>query len=166
MIEFEAPKPIQMINTALETVAVNMMRPKSRYFDEHEHEIPWDYINFMHMAMRQTGAGALAPADEKKKVDAEGKERPPIGYQQLAFMLERLSWGDVGMYLVTPGGGLGRSGSGSRWHAGAKGEVPGAVSRRKADLWRDGDDRTVALARIRRPFAPRLCWIRGQTSGC
>jgi len=107
MIEFESPKPIQMMDTALETVAVNMMRPKSRYFDEHEHEIPWDYINFMHMAMRQTGAGSLAPADEKKKVDAEGKERPRIGYQSLAFMLERLSWGDVGMYLITPGGGLG-----------------------------------------------------------
>lgn len=107
MIEFEAPKPIQMIDTALETVAINMMRPKSRYFDEHEHEIPWDYINFMHMAMRQTGAGSLAPAAEKKKVDAEGKPRPRIGYQQLAFTLERLSWGDVGMYLCTPGGGLG-----------------------------------------------------------
>ena len=26
MIEFEIPKPIQMTNTALETVAVNMMR--------------------------------------------------------------------------------------------------------------------------------------------
>jgi acyl-CoA dehydrogenase len=106
MIEFEPPKPIQMLNTALETVAVNMMRPKSRYFDEHEHEIPWDYINFMHMALRQTGAGSLAPADEKK-VDASGKERPRIGYQQLAFTLEMLSWGDCGMYLVTPGGGLG-----------------------------------------------------------
>ncbi|MCZ7551614.1 MAG: acyl-CoA dehydrogenase [Anaerolineae bacterium UTCFX2] len=106
MIEFEAPKPIQMMDTALETVAVNMMRPKSRYFDEHEHEIPWDYINFMHMAMRQTGAGSLAPT-EKKKVDEQGKPRPRIGYQQLAFTLERLSWGDVGMYLCTPGGGLG-----------------------------------------------------------
>src|SRR5512136_578981 len=106
MIEFETPKPIQMLNTALETVAVNMMRPKSRYFDEHEHEIPWDYINFMHMALRQTGAGSLAPSGEKK-VDASGKERPRIGYQQLAFTLEMLSWGDCGMYLVTPGGGLG-----------------------------------------------------------
>ena len=108
MIEFEAPKPIQMLNTALETVAVNMMRTKSRYFDEHEHEIPWDYINFMHMAMRQTGAGSLAPAEKKPKEGEPPKEkRPPIGYQQLAYMLERLSWGDCGMYLVTPGGGLG-----------------------------------------------------------
>ncbi len=106
MIEFEPPKPITMLNTALETVAVNMMRPKSRYFDEHEHEIPWDYINFMHMALRQTGAGSLAPSGEKK-VDSSGTERPHIGYQQLAFTLEMLSWGDCGMYLVTPGGGLG-----------------------------------------------------------
>ena len=106
MIEFEIPKPIAMANTALETVAVNMMRTKSRYFDEHEHEIPWDYINFMHMAMSQTGAGALAPPQEKKP-EPEGKPRPPIGYQRLTFMLEMLSWGDVGMYLVTPGGGLG-----------------------------------------------------------
>jgi acyl-CoA dehydrogenase len=108
MIEFDTPKPIRYLENALETVAENMMRPVSRYFDEHEHEIPWDYINFMHMAMRQTGAGSLAPAEEKKSSgDEQKKDRPPIGYQSLAFMLEMLSWGDVGMYLVTPGGGLG-----------------------------------------------------------
>jgi acyl-CoA dehydrogenase len=107
MIDFEAPKPIVQLNFALKTVAENMMRPVSRYFDEHEHEIPWDYINFMQMAMRATGAGSLAPRESKKDGDEPKKDRPPIGYQSLAFMLETLSWGDVGMYLVTPGGGLG-----------------------------------------------------------
>jgi acyl-CoA dehydrogenase len=108
MIDFETPKPIAQTSYALKTVAENMMRPVSRYFDEHEHEIPWDYINFMHMAMRATGAGSLAPAEPKPpKEGEEKKERPPIGYQSLAFMLENLSWGDVGIYLVTPGGGLG-----------------------------------------------------------
>jgi acyl-CoA dehydrogenase len=106
MIEFEAPKPIAQQSFVLKTVAENMMRPVSRYFDVHEHEIPWDYINFMHMAMKATGAGSLAPKEAPKK-DAEGKERPRIGYQMLAFMLEMLSWGDVGIYLCTPGGGLG-----------------------------------------------------------
>ncbi len=43
MIEFEAPKPIANRSFVLKTVAENMMRPVSRYFDEHEHEIPWDY---------------------------------------------------------------------------------------------------------------------------
>lgn len=107
MIDFETPKPIANLDYALQTVAENMMRPHSRYFDEHEHEVPWDYINFMHAAMSQMGAaGSLAPATEKK-TDKEGKPRPPIGYQRLAHMLEMLSWGDCGMYLVTPGGGLG-----------------------------------------------------------
>jgi len=107
MIEFEAPKPIAQQSVAIQTVAENMMRPVSRYFDEHEHEIPWDYINFMHMAMRATGAGSLAPRERKKKEGEEQVKRPPIGYQSLACLLEMLSWGDVGMYLVTPGGGLG-----------------------------------------------------------
>ena len=108
MIEFEMPKPIAQQSFVLQTVAENMMRPVSRYFDEHEHEIPWDYINFMHMAMRATGAGSLAPPEKKESVpDEKKKDRPPIAYQMLAFMLEMLSWGDVGMYLCTPGGGLG-----------------------------------------------------------
>jgi acyl-CoA dehydrogenase len=107
MIDFEPPKPIAQQMVALQTVAENMMRPVSRYFDEHEHEIPWDYINFMHLAMRATGAGSLAPRESKKEGDEQRKDRPPIGYQSLAFMLEMLSWGDVGLYLCTPGGGLG-----------------------------------------------------------
>ncbi|MGB9640655.1 MAG: acyl-CoA dehydrogenase family protein [Anaerolineales bacterium] len=109
MIEFEMPKPIAQQSYVLQTVAENMMRPVSRYFDEHEHEIPWDYINFMHMAMRATGAGSLAPPERKEEDEKkeEKKSRPPIAYQMLAFMLEMLSWGDVGMYLCTPGGGLG-----------------------------------------------------------
>ncbi len=109
MIDFSTPKPIEKQMVALQTVAENMMRPVSRYFDEHEHEVPWDYINFMHMAMRQTGAGSLAPKEEKEQPEKEQpeKKRPPIGYQSLTFMLEMLAWGDVGMYLDTPGGGLG-----------------------------------------------------------
>ena len=107
MIDFETPKPIASQRFLLQTVAEEMMRSRSRYFDDHEHEIPWDYINFMHATMRATGAGSLAPREEKKKEGEEKKKFPPIGYQSLAFMLEMLSWGDVGMYLVTPGGGLG-----------------------------------------------------------
>ncbi len=106
MIEFDPPKPILQQQYVLKTVAENMMRPVSRYFDEHEHEIPYDYIQFMHQAMRATGAGSLAPGEEKQP-EGEKEKRPPIGYQMLAHMLEMLAWGDVGMYLVTPGGGLG-----------------------------------------------------------
>ena len=106
-IEFETPKPILQTQFVLKTVAEEMMRSKSRYFDEHEHEIPWDYIEFMHTAMKAMGVGSLAPK-EKSDGGEEGKEkRAPIAYQMLATQMEVLSWGDAGMYLITPGGGLG-----------------------------------------------------------
>lgn len=63
-IEFESPKPIVQTQFVLKTVAEEMMRSKSRYFDEHEHEIPWDYIEFMHNAMKSLSAGSLAPKEK------------------------------------------------------------------------------------------------------
>jgi acyl-CoA dehydrogenase len=110
-----------------------MMRPVSRYFDEHEHEIPWDYINFMHLAMRATGAGSLAPRENRKENEEPKKDRPPIGYQSLAFMLEMLSWGDVGLYLCTPGGGLGA----------AAVEATGTPEQKKKFLARFGREKPV-----------------------
>ncbi|HET7144810.1 MAG TPA: hypothetical protein VFI68_12390, partial [Anaerolineales bacterium] len=105
-IEFETPKPILQQQVMLKTVAEEMMRTKSREFDENEHSIPWDYIEFMHAAMKATGGGGgLTPSEDKPKEGAE--KRPPIGYQKVAAQIEMLSWGDVGMYLITPGGGLG-----------------------------------------------------------
>jgi acyl-CoA dehydrogenase len=110
-IEFESPKPIAQTQFMLKTVADEMMRPRSRYFDEHEHEIPWEYIEFMHMAMKATGAGRLAPRDPSPQPSPEGRggngERPPIGYQLIAAQIESLAYGDLGMYHCLPGGGLG-----------------------------------------------------------
>ena len=109
-IEFEAPKPVVQTQFVLKTVAEEMMRSNSRYFDEHEHEIPWDYIEFMHTAMKAMGVGSLAPKDKGNGHGNGGEEkekRPSISYQLLAAQIEMLAWGDVGMYLVTPGGGLG-----------------------------------------------------------
>ena len=59
--------------------------------------------------MKAMGAGALAPKEKGNGEDGgEQKEkRPPIAYQSLAAQIEMLSWGDVGFYLITPGGGLG-----------------------------------------------------------
>ena len=105
-IEFESPKPITQMQFVLKTVAEEMMRPHSRYFDEHEHEIPWDYIEFMHVAMKAAGGASLAPRENGKKSE-DGEKRPPIGYQMIAAQIEALCWGDVGMYHCLPGGGLG-----------------------------------------------------------
>src|SRR6266508_2145595 len=105
-IEFEAPKPITQAQFMLKTVGEEMIRPKSRYFDEHEHEIPWDYIEFMHAAMKALGGSSLAPRENGNKGEDKGK-RPPIGYQLIATQIESLAWGDLGFYHCLPGGGLG-----------------------------------------------------------
>jgi acyl-CoA dehydrogenase len=86
-----------------------MMRPVARHFDEHEHEIPWDYINFMHDATKQMGGGSFVPGEEKpRKAEAGDKPKsPPTGFQRLAYTAEILSWGDAGLYLCTPAGMLG-----------------------------------------------------------
>src|SRR5512141_216760 len=95
-IEFEAPKPIVQTQFALKTVAEEMMRAHSRHFDEHEHEIPWDYIEFMHNAMKATGVGSLAPKEKGNGQDGDEKKekRPPIAYQALEAQREKLGWGD------------------------------------------------------------------------
>jgi len=88
-------------------VAENMMRPVSRYFDDNEHEIPWDYVNFMHDAGQQLGGAMVTEGEEKKEEEPGKKKYPPIGYQRLAHMAEMLSWGDTGLYLCSPVGMLG-----------------------------------------------------------
>jgi acyl-CoA dehydrogenase len=149
----------------LQTVAEEMMRPHSRYFDEHEHEVPWDYINFMHQAMRAVGAGSLAPSEGKNGGDKEGeeqkREQPSIGYQSLAFMLETLSWGDVGMYLVTPGGGLGAAAVEAISQAEKKFLNDSA---RISRVWCHGDDRPACgLGHLR--SERRRCWTGLQRVG-
>jgi acyl-CoA dehydrogenase len=104
MIDFEPPKPLVQTKNVVKTVAENMMRPVSRQFDENEHTIPWDYINFMHTATKAMGGTSMTPDDEKKE---KKKDRPSLGYQRLMVMVEMLSWGDAGIYLCTPGGMLG-----------------------------------------------------------
>ncbi len=103
MISFKIPEKIEQSVVIMETIAENMMRPVSRHFDEHEHEIPWDYIEFMHTSQKAMGGGGVLTDSEKKKK----KEGPSISFQRLAFTSEILSWGDVGLWLCTPGGGLG-----------------------------------------------------------
>ncbi len=102
MIEFQMPETIARQRELLQQhVAAGMMREQARYFDENEHDIPWDYINLMWQAGQMTGQ-SFRPGIAREKGDG-----PRIGQQRLIHMVEMMSWGDAGIYLCTPGSGLG-----------------------------------------------------------
>jgi acyl-CoA dehydrogenase len=113
MISFEMPEKLEQTRVLMETVAENMMRSISRQLDDNEHEIPWDYIEFMHSSQKAMGASGMTPEQkkekekEKERKEAPEKKKPRTSFQTLAFTVEMLSWGDVGMWLCTPGGLLG-----------------------------------------------------------
>ncbi len=114
MISFEIPESIVKTVTMIEAVATEMMRPQARYYDEHEHEVPWDYINFMQAADAAAGGGvsmvpneAGRPLPDQPGIDEASNGEPSIGYQSMAHYIEMLSWGDAGLYLCTPRAGLG-----------------------------------------------------------
>ncbi len=109
MIDFTIPEDIQQQRKLFELVAKDVMRPYSRYYDEHEHEIPWEYVNRMWPVMKMEWARRVMKAQQE--LAGERKEKKSSGKKyhfnlQLVFMVEMLSWGDAGIYLCTPGPAL------------------------------------------------------------
>jgi acyl-CoA dehydrogenase len=87
MIDFElSPEEKKSVEWAHE-IAEKYFRPVSRYYDEHEHEEPWDLINTM---WERRGEGGLMG------LGIDG-----------ALRTEELCWGDAGLALAMPGPGLG-----------------------------------------------------------
>ena len=94
MIDFEKSEAINQQEYVLQTVVDNMVRPVSRYLDDNEHEVPWDFINFMHDAMKAMGATSLVSSDATEDDEEKKKEKGPRQtYQVMAHQIEMLSWG-------------------------------------------------------------------------
>ena len=100
MISFETPPEIAKRLEFVRGVACQKMRPQARHYDEHEHEVPWDFINLMWDTALKTGQSFRS-----------GTPRPDQGPSMvsttLVHVIESLSWGDAGIYLCGPGAGLG-----------------------------------------------------------
>src|SRR3972149_5008228 len=62
MISFEVPESIRTVVGQVEQAARQLMRPIARYYDQHEGEIPWEYIGAMHRAGGAFGRPPGAPA--------------------------------------------------------------------------------------------------------
>jgi len=97
MISFQVPPAIRQVAAAVERAARKLMRPAARHFDEHENEVPWDYIRRMQQVLRSVGGLSVAPPQDGDR----------LHYQRLAHIYEMLAWGDAGLYLCAPRGGLG-----------------------------------------------------------
>jgi acyl-CoA dehydrogenase len=105
MIDFDLPTPIERQVQLLTMLGEQVMRPVARYYDEHEGERPWDYINMIWQTIRAQGGRTLpAPAE---KSGSGGEKKPRIANLMMVHTVEALSWGDAGLYLSTPGGALG-----------------------------------------------------------
>lgn len=127
-IQFKTPEVIEKQLRGVQIVAENAMRPDSRRLDDNEHERPLRYVAMMLPQMQEMEraniAAAKARAAKKQEAIAAAKTNghggvavlePPaaeeqkqsIGNMMLVHMIEMLSWGDAGIYLCIPGGGLG-----------------------------------------------------------
>ena len=98
MIDFSKPKPILIQEEMLTQVARSIMRPIARKYDDAEdtHARPWEYINAIWLGQKMRRGGA-----------SKAKKGPAIEHQMSMHVIERLSYGDAGLYLSSPGGGLG-----------------------------------------------------------
>lgn len=104
MIEFKTPEKIVGELQMAKMVAEQVMRPHSRYYDEHEHERPWEYINVMWPVMQEQQKKSLARAANGNQQKQEG---PGITNVRFVMLVEMFSWGDAGQYLSTPTPALG-----------------------------------------------------------
>lgn len=114
-IEFKTPEAIEKQLVPVRTVAENVMRPESRYLDDHEHERPVKFISMIWPQMRQMELvnleAALARANKATNGESArtngGGEKASIANLSLVYMIEMLSWGDAGVYLCIPASALG-----------------------------------------------------------
>jgi acyl-CoA dehydrogenase len=108
MINFEIPKKITDELMLAEMVAKQVMRPKSRYYDEHEHELPQEYVSIMWPVLKEQNKRSMARLKENGSNGAQAeKTGPSTSLLRLILLIETLSWGDAGQYLSTPDPALG-----------------------------------------------------------
>ena len=96
MISFENAQYIKDQQKYTEKVALEHIRPVARYFDDHEHEEPWDFANFIWKEGRKT-----------LKILAPGEETFEAPFMLQMHVNEMIGWGDMSFYMCLPYPSLG-----------------------------------------------------------
>ncbi len=117
MINLEAPRKFRPLVGNAHQVAMNMLRPISRKYDEAEHEYPKELdmlaamIDGLNESGQSQGAGASGVGAKSAKGTEEDERAGTKNGTNLASVLSimEMCWGDVGLLLSMPRQGLGNS---------------------------------------------------------
>ncbi len=113
MISFEIPETVKNQQQLIKMVAEQTMRPKSRFYDENEGEIPVEYVDMMWQFASQQQKSQIKKWENSLKgqngSSKKGAALPFARLTHLMYMIEMLSWGDAGIYLCLPSPMLGGS---------------------------------------------------------
>ncbi len=93
-ISFELTEAARVAREHFHRMAAEQMRPISRQYDDHEHDLPREWVDWYWQVGRKGGPLVAGPGD---------------GMVQVCMQAEELCWGDAGLYLRTPFAGLGGS---------------------------------------------------------
>jgi acyl-CoA dehydrogenase len=115
-IEFKTPESIEKQLQPVRAIAENVMRPESRFLDDHEHTRPVKFVYMLWPQMQQMERvnleAALARAQKATNGAEEGtkgrgvREQGSLANLTLVHLIEMLSWGDAGVYLCIPASAL------------------------------------------------------------
>jgi acyl-CoA dehydrogenase len=118
-IEFKLPEAIEQQLGQVKSVAEGVMRPESRWLDDHEHERPVKFVHMMWPQMQTVEKANLEAALARAQRAHNGHERGQTGGRSkpegakanlanlsLIHLIEMLSWGDAGVYLCIPASAL------------------------------------------------------------
>ncbi len=114
MINLEAPTKLRPLVGNAHQVAMNMLRPISRRYDEAEHEYPKELdmlaamIDGLNESGQSQGAGASGVARGKEEDDPRAGTKNGTNLASVLSIME-MCWGDVGLLLSMPRQGLGNS---------------------------------------------------------
>jgi len=115
MINLETPKKFRPLIGQAHQVAMNLLRPNSRKYDQLEHEYPkeLDMLAAMIDGLSESGAasGAGASGVRRSEGTPEEADAGTKNGSNLASVLSimEMCWGDVGLLLSMPRQGLGNS---------------------------------------------------------
>ncbi len=135
MIDFELSPAAKGAKNMIHMFAENAIRPIARQYDEEEHEKPWELLKMVQSFMKGgLGGGGVTGGSPKKEEEEEGKPKKKREANLLtAVTVEEIFWGDAGIALSFPGGGLG----------GAAVQASGTPEQKEKFLARFGGDEAV-----------------------